>query len=311
MTATQGSGARDVVVAERPAAGTPRPYEFPAVATTRLDNGLSVLVADLPGRPLISATMVLPTGAADEPPGAAGSTVLAARALTEGTDRYDAIALTEASERLGASLHAEAGWDATSIGVDVPASPARPRPRAPRRGPAPPDVPRGRDRAPARRAPQRPPPGAGRSAPTCRRDLHRHHLRVRVALPSAGGGDARIGPWPRSRRGSRRLRACARPRSGDAGRGGRPRRSGRGRHRHRTPRRMAGCLGHRRRPRGRRHPGRHRPAGPRGPPTRQRPDGDPHRPPRAAAPGRGFPRGLGDECDPRRPVQLAPEHAAA
>lgn len=112
----------DIVVTERPAAGTPRPYEFPAVATMRLDNGLSVLVADLPGRPLITATMVLPTGAADEPHTAAGSAVLAARALTEGTERYDAIALTEASERLGASLHAEAGWDATSLGVDVPAT---------------------------------------------------------------------------------------------------------------------------------------------------------------------------------------------
>ena len=42
--------------------------------------------------------------------------------MTEGTERYDAVALTEAAERLGASLHAEAGWDATSVGVDVPAA---------------------------------------------------------------------------------------------------------------------------------------------------------------------------------------------
>jgi len=48
-----------------------------------------------------------------------GVTVLAARALSEGTERYDAIALTEAAERLGATLHAEAGWDALSAGVDV------------------------------------------------------------------------------------------------------------------------------------------------------------------------------------------------
>ena len=47
--------------------------------------------------------------------------MLAARALTEGTERYDAIALVEATERLGASLHADAGWDATSVSVDVPA----------------------------------------------------------------------------------------------------------------------------------------------------------------------------------------------
>jgi zinc protease len=112
----------DVVVAHRPAPGTPRPYEFPSVARAVLDNGLTIMVADLPGRPLVSATVVVPVGAADEPPDHAGAAVLAARALTEGTERYDAIGLTEAAERLGASLHAEAGWDATSIGVDVPSS---------------------------------------------------------------------------------------------------------------------------------------------------------------------------------------------
>lgn len=110
------------VVAERPTPGTPRPYDFPAVERSRLGNGLSVIVAHLPGRLLVSASLVLRNGAADEPEEDAGATVLAARALTEGTARYDAIALVEASERLGASLHAEAGWDALSIGVDVPAA---------------------------------------------------------------------------------------------------------------------------------------------------------------------------------------------
>lgn len=119
---TQDAARDGGVVAQRPTPGTPRPYEFPAVTSTRLANGLTVMVADLPGRPLISASVVLTSGAADEPAAAGGSAVLAARALTEGTERYDAIALIEASERLGASLHAEAGWDATSLGVDVPAS---------------------------------------------------------------------------------------------------------------------------------------------------------------------------------------------
>jgi zinc protease len=120
---TAESPERDgVVIAERPAPGTPRPYDFPGVTRSRLDNGLSVMVADLPGRPLVSATIVIPVGAADEPASDAGATVLAARALTEGTERYDAVGLTEAAERLGASLHAESGWDATSVGVDVPSA---------------------------------------------------------------------------------------------------------------------------------------------------------------------------------------------
>jgi zinc protease len=111
-----------VVIAERPVAGTPRPYGFPLVAEHRLDNGLRLLIVDLPGRPLVSASLILPVGASDEPAAQAGSTVLAARALSEGTDHYDAIEQIEASERLGASLHADAGWDAMTVSVDVPAA---------------------------------------------------------------------------------------------------------------------------------------------------------------------------------------------
>jgi len=107
-------------IPQRPSPGAPRPYEFPAVEEQRLSNGLRILAADMPGRPLIAASLVLRNGAVDEPADAGGATVLAARALAEGTERYDAIQLTEASERLGASLHAEAGWDALTASVDVP-----------------------------------------------------------------------------------------------------------------------------------------------------------------------------------------------
>jgi zinc protease len=108
------------VVEERPRPGTPRPYEFPPFRRDRLANGLDVITVDVPGRPLVSALLVMTTGAVDEPPDRAGATVLAARALTEGTREHDAIGLVEAAERLGASLHADAGWDSTSIAVEVP-----------------------------------------------------------------------------------------------------------------------------------------------------------------------------------------------
>jgi zinc protease len=112
----------EIVVAERPRPGSPRSYEFPAVAMDVLSNGLTVLVADLPGRPLVSASVVVRGGAALEPAADGGSTVLAARALSEGTEAYEAIELVEATERLGASIHADAGWDALSVSVDVPAA---------------------------------------------------------------------------------------------------------------------------------------------------------------------------------------------
>ena len=110
------------VVATRPVPGQPRPYEFPHTERTTLPNGLRVIVTPMPGRALVAASLAIRSGAADEPAPLGGATVLAARGLTEGTEVRDAIALTEAAERLGASLHAEAGWDATSVGLDVPAS---------------------------------------------------------------------------------------------------------------------------------------------------------------------------------------------
>jgi zinc protease len=111
---------RAAVIPERPVPGQPRPYEFPRTFRTSLANGLRVIVTPMPDRELIAASLTLRVGAADEPDALGGATVLAARALTEGTEVRDAIELTEAAERLGASIHAEAGWDATSAGLDVP-----------------------------------------------------------------------------------------------------------------------------------------------------------------------------------------------
>ncbi len=112
----------DIVGATRPKPGTPRPYQFPAFLRMRLDNGLTLITVQVEGRPLLSANLVLRNGAGDEPDAEAGATVLAARAMPEGTERFDAIALVEAAERLGAALHAEASWDAMTAGVEVTAS---------------------------------------------------------------------------------------------------------------------------------------------------------------------------------------------
>ncbi len=113
---------RGELISVRPVPGHPRHYEFPTTIRTALANGLRVIVTPMPGRALIAATLVTRAGAVDEPDALGGATVLSARGLTEGTQVRDAIALVEAAERLGASLHAEAGWDATSAGLDVPAT---------------------------------------------------------------------------------------------------------------------------------------------------------------------------------------------
>lgn len=110
----------EAALGSRPVPGTPRPFAFPRVERGRLSGGLPVHAVHLPGRYLVTASLSLPMGAVDEPAELGGVTVLAARSLTEGTLRRDAIALVEEAERLGASLRSEAGWDATVVGVDVP-----------------------------------------------------------------------------------------------------------------------------------------------------------------------------------------------
>jgi zinc protease len=105
----------------RPIPGRLRAYRFPGFRRERLDNGLTVLTSHLPGRPLLAAQVLLEGGAGSEPADRAGVTVLTAEALSEGTKRRDAIGMIEASERLGASLHADAGWETLAASLEVPA----------------------------------------------------------------------------------------------------------------------------------------------------------------------------------------------
>jgi zinc protease len=110
------------ILSARPSPGRPRTYEFPQFERTVLPSGLQVLAVNLPGRPIVAANLVVRRGASDEPAEIAGATVLAARAMTEGTQHYPGVELIEAGERLGATLHVDAGWDAFTVSVDVAAS---------------------------------------------------------------------------------------------------------------------------------------------------------------------------------------------
>ena len=112
----------DQVLSERPSPGQPHRYEFPHFERVILPSGLQVVTVDVPGRPLVSANLVIRRGAGDEPAALAGATILAARAMTEGTQRYPGVELIEAGERLGATLHVDTSWDAFTVSVDVSAS---------------------------------------------------------------------------------------------------------------------------------------------------------------------------------------------
>ena len=298
---------------QRPVPGEPRPYEFPhTVRDRRSPTACASSSRRWPAASWSRRRWRSGTAPRTSPPSVGGATVLAARGLTEGTEVHDAIALTEAAERLGASIHAEAGWDATSAGLDVPASRLAPAMDAPRRGRAPPVLPRVRDGPPARRAPHGPPPGEGRPAPPRRGGLRlldlravepvsppgrRHAPRPSPAL-DAGGPARRPRPGLRSRpapRWSWRATSSRRP----------PRASPR-RCSATGPAPRAGAT----RPSTTRAPW-HERFVPRRPSAGRGADRDPHRASGPAAPPPGLPRRVGHEHDPRRPVQLPAEHEPA
>src|SRR6476469_2909095 len=108
----------------RPSAAAPREYHFPAFERRTLANGMELVTANVPGRALLTAQVLIRGdaggGVTDEPAELAGETVLMARALTEGTRHRDAVGVIEAAARLGAELSADAGWDSVAAGVEVP-----------------------------------------------------------------------------------------------------------------------------------------------------------------------------------------------
>ena len=106
----------------RPGPGKPREYHFPHFERFKLSNGLTVLYANVPGRALIAAHLLIPGGGWTEPAEQGGITVLTSRAMPEGTLRRDANQFVEDSERLGAEIHAEATWEALTAGMEVPRS---------------------------------------------------------------------------------------------------------------------------------------------------------------------------------------------
>lgn len=100
----------------RPAATTPRPYRFPDFERHRLDSGLSVWLVPLPERELVSVHLLTDAGAAAEEEEAAGIAALTAQLLVTGTERLDAAAFAETTERLGIEVSSESSWDSARAG---------------------------------------------------------------------------------------------------------------------------------------------------------------------------------------------------
>jgi predicted Zn-dependent peptidase len=107
------------VTVARPPSGAPRPYRFPDFTRGKLANGLGVWLVPLPDRELVSVHLLTDAGAAGEDEAQAGVAALTAQLLVTGTQRLDAAAFAETTERLGIEVGSESSWDSARAGFSA------------------------------------------------------------------------------------------------------------------------------------------------------------------------------------------------
>lgn len=116
------SGAPDADGALPPVAAA-RPLQIPVPVERTLANGLRVIVLPRPGRSLVAAEFLVLSGGEVDPANRAGLADFTASLLIRGsrapTGARSAPQLAAAAEALGGSLSAQAGWDASRIGITV------------------------------------------------------------------------------------------------------------------------------------------------------------------------------------------------
>lgn len=98
-----------------PAPSAPRSVTVPAVKEKELPNGLRVVVVEKRSSPLITAQLLITSGADAEDMKKAGLANTTAGMLTKGTRTKTATQIAESMEFLGGSINAGAGWNSSNV----------------------------------------------------------------------------------------------------------------------------------------------------------------------------------------------------
>jgi zinc protease len=123
---TTQAPAPPVKVEGLPKAAEPHRAQLDQAQEKTLPNGLRVIVVERLGLPMLTAEVLLKSGAEADPPKAAGLARFTASVLKLGTTSRNARKIAEDTEALGAKIEAEAGWDATTIKATTLSSNAEP-----------------------------------------------------------------------------------------------------------------------------------------------------------------------------------------
>ena len=100
-----------------PAVGADPAFDLPAFERTTLGNGVQVWAAEHQRAPVLALQLLLPAGAAADPPHAPGLAALTADLFDEGSAGLSDVELHRALMRIGGRLSTDVGSDATIVGL--------------------------------------------------------------------------------------------------------------------------------------------------------------------------------------------------
>jgi zinc protease len=100
---------------EMPKPGPARPLQLATPASATLPNGLTLILSERRGVPIVAANLVLRTGSDANPLDKPGLANFAAAMLDEGTSTRNALEIADAVATLGASLGIGSSMDATTL----------------------------------------------------------------------------------------------------------------------------------------------------------------------------------------------------
>ncbi|HSM92331.1 MAG TPA: pitrilysin family protein [Anaeromyxobacteraceae bacterium] len=104
---------------KRPQPGTPPDAKLPAFERATLSNGLRVVVARRAAVPVVQLSLLVDAGYASDQGGVPGAAKLAAAMLDEGTRTRSALQISDALQRLGATLSTGANLDQTTVSLSA------------------------------------------------------------------------------------------------------------------------------------------------------------------------------------------------
>jgi zinc protease len=102
-----------------PEPGSTRSFTFPTIEKSTLANGLRVWTVGHPSVPIVTLSLLVRRGAADDPIGKEGLAAITIDMLDEGSGGRSSIQMHEALAAIGAHLESDIGSDAALLGMSV------------------------------------------------------------------------------------------------------------------------------------------------------------------------------------------------